>query len=205
MKATRHGDLFTWNAYQPDRHIDFNGFYWRRPQGGVLFDPMPLRPAVLDWLQRQPGSVRSIVISNADHLRAGPELGTCLGASLFAPRGDREALSSGVDGWYDESTPLPAELGLEVYWIHGGKTEAEAVIRLPELDAVLFGDVVRSDASGVLRLLPSAKLRDEARVCAELRALAALRFSSVLLGDGDSLFTGARAAFDRLLAELPAS
>ena len=47
------------------------------------------------------------------------------------------------------------------------------------------------------------RFEDEARVCSDLRDLAGLAFSSVLLGDGDSLFTGARAAFDRLLAALP--
>ena len=204
MKATRHEDLFTWSDYQPDRRIDFNGFYWRRPAGGVLFDPMPLGPTILEWLAEQPGAVRFIIITNADHLRAGPELGERLGARLIAPTCDRGLLPSGIDGWYDESTPLPSELGIDAHWIHGGKTAAEAAIHLPELDCLLFGDIVRSHASGVLRLLPDAKLEDEARVCADLRGLAGLSFSSVLLGDGDSLFTGARAAFDRLLASLPA-
>ena len=164
---------------------------------------MPLCPTILEWLSEQPGAVRFIILTNADHLRAGPELRDRLSARLIAPSCDRELLPSGIDGWYDENTPLPTELGLDAHWVHGGKTEAEAVIHLPDLDALLFGDIVRSDASGVLRRLPNPKVRDEARVCADLRGLAGLSFSSVLLGDGDSLFTGARAAFDRLLAALP--
>ena len=203
MKATRHEDLFTWSVYQPDRRIDFNGFYWRRREGGVLIDPMPLCATTLAWLAEQPGAVRFIILTNVDHLRAGPELKDRFEARLIAPSCDRELLPSGIDGWYDESTSLPPELCIDAHWVHGGKTEAEAVIYLRDLDALLFGDIVRSDASGVLRLLPNPKVQDEARVCADLRGLASLSFSSVLLGDGDSLFTGAREAFDRLLAALP--
>ena len=202
MKATRHADLFTWNVYQPDRRIDFNGFYWRRHGGGVLIDPMPLSADSLDWLAGQAGTVRFVILTNADHLRAGVELRDEFGARLIAPGCDRELLPNCIDAWYDEKTPLPPELGIDAHWVHGGKTEAEAVLHIPKLDALLFGDIVRSHESGVLRLLPSAKIRDRTRVCKDLRALAVLSFSCVLLGDGDSLFTGAPAAFERLLASL---
>ena len=203
MKATRHEDLFTWNVYQPDRRIDFNGFYWRRPGGGVLIDPMPLSRGQLEWLAEQPAAVCFVILTNADHLRAGLELRDQFGARLIAPRCDRELLPRGIDGWYDESTALPPELDISAHWVHGGKTEAEAVLHIPELDALLFGDIVRSHESGVLRLLPGPKIQDEARVAKDLRDLAVLSFSCVLLGDGDSLFTGARVAFDDLLATLP--
>ena len=65
MKATAIEDLFLWSVYQPERRIDFNGFYWRRDDGGVLIDPMPLREDSADWLRGPQGGVRWIVLTNA--------------------------------------------------------------------------------------------------------------------------------------------
>src|SRR5262245_19848894 len=34
MKRTSLEGLYVWSAFQPDRAIDFNGFFWRRRDGG---------------------------------------------------------------------------------------------------------------------------------------------------------------------------
>ncbi|MCA8943038.1 MAG: MBL fold metallo-hydrolase [Planctomycetes bacterium] len=203
MKPTRKDGLFLWNVYQPDRRIDFNGFYWAR-HGGVLVDPMPLSDTAIAWL-REHGGVRWIVVTNADHVRAAPELRAAFGARVLAPETDRAVLeASQADAWFGETTPLPAELAMttEVRWLHGGKTGAEAVLYFRPLRAILFGDAVRSHEIGRLRLLPDAKVADRARLIADVRSLADLEFDAILLGDGDCLFTGARRAFDELLATL---
>ena len=72
MKATALEDLFTWSVYQPDRRIDFNGFYWRRPAGGVLIDPMPLTEDAESWLAEQAGGVRWIVFGKIETEFFGP-------------------------------------------------------------------------------------------------------------------------------------
>jgi glyoxylase-like metal-dependent hydrolase (beta-lactamase superfamily II) len=197
MKATAIEDLFLWSVYQADRRIDFNGFYWRRPSGGILFDPMPLREESAAWLRDQNGAVSWILLTNADHLRDALALREAFGARIIAPETDREALAGCADDWYGTASPLPEELlsNIEVRWLYGGKTPAEAVLILPALRAILFGDAVRSHESGVLRLLPDAKLEDRSRLVADLADLRQVDFDAVLLGDGDCLFTGARVAF----------
>lgn len=203
MKTTAIEHLFFWSVYQPDRRIDFNGFYWRRADGGILFDPMPLPTESAAWLGEQEGGVQWIVLTNVDHLRAAAALRDAFGARIVAPETDRDALAleGCVDDWYGPARALPAglESSLDVHWLRGGKTVAEAVLHLPLLGAILFGDAVRSHESGVLRLLPDEKLSDRERLVEDVAALRDLEFTAVLLGDGDCLFTGARAAFLELV------
>ena len=106
-----------------------------------------------------------------------------------------------VDGWFDTASDLPTELasGIEIYPLKGGKSPMEPAIYLKSLQAIYFADVVRSHASGVLRLLPDEKLKDAGQVASSLGALAGLPVEAVLLGDGDSIYNGARAALDTLL------
>ena len=204
MKSTALDGLFTWSVYQPDRCIDFNGFFWTRPNGNVLIDPMPLDAGGLAFV-RERGGARWIVLTNADHWRASGELGVALGAEIWAPALERERLSGcAVDGWFTAREELPEGLrgDVEVFPVHGGKSSVEIAFRLVPLDALLFGDVVRSHASGELMLLPEAKLVDPARVRADLRVLAGREPRAVLLGDGDSLFAGAGEVFRSFLREL---
>lgn len=206
MKSTILEGLSTWGAWQPDRRIDFNGFHWRRPDGGVLIDPMALSDDRLERLVEL-GGARWTLVTNADHLRAAPELRERLGAEIWAPAGDRERFgehAEHVDGWFKSASDLPASLrsDVEVHAIRGGKSPVEIAFHLRPLRALLFGDVVRSHESGVLRLLPDPKIANRERVVSDLRPLAELDVEAVLLGDGDSLFVGGGHAFRAFVAGL---
>ena len=101
-----------------------------------------------------------------------------------------------VDLWLAPDADLPAELedDLAVHWVRGGKSEIEAAFELRPLDAVVFGDIVRSHVSGELRLLPDPKLSDRAAAAKDLAPLLARTWRALLLGDGDSLFRDAAGA-----------
>ena len=129
------------------------------------------------------------------------------GASIAAPEPDRERLgarAANVDHWFGPDQALPDGLGqaFEVRWLHGGKSPAEAALYLVPQRALLFGDLVRSHESGRLRMLPDDKLSDPARARSDVRTLRDLNLEAILLGDGDSLFTGARSAWLDFLREL---
>lgn len=70
------------------------------------------------------------------------------------------------------------------------------------LKAPLFADLVRSHVSGEPRLLPDAKLRSKASVTQGLQALAEYQLVTILLSDGDSIFTGPSDAWTAFLAGL---
>ncbi len=206
MKSTILETVRHWGVYQPDRRIDFNGFFWSRPEGGLLIDPMPLEADSLAEL-RDAGGAAWILVTNRDHWRASAELARTLGSRIAAPAADRGrfgAEAAAVDLWFEGEADLPAPLGehLGLRWIAGGKSSREPVLVLRAEGALLFGDVVRSHVSGRLTLLPDAKLADRAQVVRDVRALADLEPNALLLGDGDSLFRGAAEEFRRFLDSL---
>jgi hypothetical protein len=207
MKSTRLEGVRYWGQYQPDRRIDFNGFHWQSPAGGVLIDPMPLDEAQLAELRELGGAVW-ILVTNREHLRAAPALREALGARLLAPAEERERLGEDarhVDGWFSSTADLPAELAacIDVIPLHGGKSPMEPAFYLRPLQALYFADLVRSHASGALRLLPDEKIRDRSEVLVSLREVADLPVEAVLLGDGDGLYRGAEEALQELLGTAP--
>lgn len=206
MKSTRFKGLRTWNAFQADRGIDFNGFAWQLDGHGLLIDPMALTAEQITTLREGDG-VSWVMVTNFDHLRSAVELKRALSAKLLAPTPDRERFGDAegdVDQWYGSSEELPGPLrgALEIHWLEGGKSPSEPVLYLKPLNALLFADLVRSHVSGELRLLPDPKLRSKATVVQGLQALAEYQPDAILLGDGDSLFTGAAEAWSEFLSGL---
>lgn len=204
VKKTCIDGLYYWSRFQPDREIDFNGFYWARPKGGVLFDPLDLGPAERAALDLH-GGARWIVLTNFDHLRAAPDLARELSLEVLAPAEERARFgdaAGAVDGWYTAAAGLPEELGIEAVELTGGKSPVEMALYLRPLEVLLFGDLVRSHASGRLMLLPDAKLADRERVVAGLRPLTELAKRAVCLGDGDSIWYRADEAYSELVSSL---
>jgi len=198
MKNTRIGGVRYWSRYQHDRRIDFNGFFVADPSGGVLIDPVELEADELAEL-RDLGGARTIVISNGDHVRASVELAKECGARLIAPAVERDRLGHlPIDDWFSGSHDLPPGLSerWEVHWLLGGKWPKEAALYLKPQRAWYFGDAVRCHESGRLRTLPEPKIADRRALESSIRALSGRDVQAVLLGDGDSIFNGAREALD---------
>lgn len=207
MKSTRHDGLFFWSVHQTDRGIDFNGFFWKRERGNLLIDPLPLDDADRAFIEAE-GGARFVLVTNAHHLREAPALARHFGAALLAPAAERAAFgeaAAAITHWIDGDASLPEELreDLRVFTLDGTKTAGELALYLAPLRALLFGDSVRAHRAGELCLLPDAMLRDKAALLESLRPLLAQDADAVLLGDGDSLFTGGRAALCAMLEALP--
>jgi glyoxylase-like metal-dependent hydrolase (beta-lactamase superfamily II) len=206
MKDTILDGVHGWSAFQPDRRIDFCAWFWRRPGGNVMFDPLPLDESNARFVEAA-GGVACVLLTNADHWRGTSAVVDRFGAKVCAPSGDRErfeARAERVDVWFDSVAQLPCGLDadLELRLLHGGKSPVEAAFWLKPVRGLYVGDAVRSHVSGVLRLLPDDKLADRARLCADLATLRDLNLQALLLGDGDSFFCGARGAFLAFLREL---
>jgi uncharacterized cupin superfamily protein/glyoxylase-like metal-dependent hydrolase (beta-lactamase superfamily II) len=208
MKKTILENLYVWNAFQPERGIDFNAFFWVRPGGdNVLIDPLPLDEAKAAFI-RERGGARWILVTNADHWRASDAVRDAFRAAVYAPAAERERLARDgrkTDHGFDGNGGLPAELREEVTAlpVRGGKTEGEMALYLKPLRAIVFGDVVRSHVSGRLTLLPDEKLSDKGAVLDSLRRAIPLPFEAILVGDGDCVYQDAREAFFRMLDGLP--
>lgn len=184
MKALHRPDLFGWAGYDESRDVDFNGVAWIRPDGNVLFDPMPMSAHHRAHLDRL-GGAAWIVITNSDHTRDALTLAQALGAKLAGPAAERSSFPFPCETWLahgDELVP-----GLVAMTLDGSKTPGELAFVL-EGRTLITGDLVRAHRAGSLMLLPDPKLTDKAAAIASLRRLAALEVDAVLVGDGWPVF-----------------
>ncbi|MCO4771002.1 MAG: MBL fold metallo-hydrolase [Deltaproteobacteria bacterium] len=185
MKSLHRSDLFAWSAFDEARNVDFNGTFWARDEGNVMFDPMPMGDHDLAHAHEL-GGVSWIVLTNADHVREAAELAIVFGAQIAAPSGDRERPDLHgvpVSIWLDDDELFE---GAQVLRMHGSKTPGELAFQLG--DTVICGDLVRGQRAGSLNLLPDPKLSDKAAALASVAKLAALEPTAVVVGDGQSVF-----------------
>jgi glyoxylase-like metal-dependent hydrolase (beta-lactamase superfamily II) len=198
MKRLHRKDLFSWSVFNERLDIDFNSVAWVRPDGNILFDPVPLTPHDRAHLA-QLGGVRWIVISNSAHVRDSAQWAEAFKARLAGPRAERATFPLACERWLGEGEELVP--GLVAREMEGSKTPGELAFVLEETTLVT-GDLIRSHRAGrLMLLLPEQGLTDRARALASVARLAALpRIEAVLVGDGWSVFRDGRT----LLAELAA-
>jgi len=200
MKSLHRPDLFAWSVFDEPRNVDFNGHLWTRPEGNVLFDPMPMSSHDRAHLEAL-GGAAWIMISNADHARDAALLCADLGARVGAPaeeqeRAELQALAASAPVEWIAADAVHGPTGLRCITMRGSKTKGEFAFLLPGGDVLITGDLVRAHRAGSLNLLPDPKLADKAAAVESVARLAALSgVEAVLVGDGQSIFRGGR---DRL-------
>lgn len=196
MKRLHRSDLYGWSAFDEARDIDFNSVAWVRPEGNVLFDPLPMSAHDLAHL-RALGGAAWIILTNSMHVRAAPELAAELGAQVAGPAAERGSFPLRCQRWLqDGDEPVP---GLRVYEMDGSKTPGELALVLEET-TLITGDLLRAHVADSLHLLPRDKLADPARAAASVRRLAELPLSAILVGDGFCLFRDGAARLRALAA-----
>lgn len=197
MKALHRTDLFGWSSFDEARNVDFHGLLWRRVEGNVLVDPMPLTAHDRAHLEEL-GGVAWIVVTNSDHLRATEEIASWSGALIAAPAAESETWVGRVDRWLGEGDELLP--GLRVVAMSGSKTEGELALVL-DGTTLITGDLIRAHRAGSLMMLPDGKLKDRSAAVASVVRLATLAsIETVLVGDGWHVF-GDGAAQVQALAE----
>ena len=196
-KTLHRPDLFGWSRFDEARNLDFHGVLWRRPEGNVAVDPLPLSPHDLAHVEAL-GGVRWIALTNSDHVRGTPELVERFGAEVAAPQAERGRFDVPISRWLADGEALvPGLVALE---LEGSKTPGELAFVLEET-TLITGDLVRAHAGGRLDLLPAAKLRDLAAARRSVARLAALpRVEAVLVGDGWPVFRDGSARLRELVA-----
>lgn len=170
-----------WSAWQPDRGMAFNSYLFERDGGCIAVDPLPLDDQSLDQIAKL-GGVRTIVITNRDHERSAQALRDRFGARDATLEPEGEVFPGAF------VVPLPH-----------GKTDDEVALYLPAGQAAVVGDALIGAPAGSLSLLAAEKLADRERFVMTLRRLWGLQLQTLLLGDGQPLFTGADAAIGALL------
>ena len=195
MKRLHRPDLFGWSAFDESRNLDFHSVLWKRADGNVAIDPLPLSAHDRKHLAEL-GGVALVVVTNSDHTRAAEAIAKECGARIAGPAAERDAFPFTCDLWLSNGDePLP---GLKAIALDGSKTPGELALVI-DGTTLVTGDLVRAHEGGRLTTLPAAKLKDPARAAASVRRLAALPgIDAILVGDGWPIFRGAGVALREL-------
>jgi uncharacterized cupin superfamily protein len=194
MQSTIVPGVWFWSRWQPDRGLDFNGFFVESTQGNFVVDPIDPDDATLENLRAR--GVAAIVITNRDHERASAKVAEATGAATLASNLDAPLLSKPVHG-----TLAPGDRvhGWRVLGLEGFKTAGEIALYDASRRAAIIGDAVWGTPAGALTLMPDAKLADPRRAALSARIFRALPIDHLLVGDGASIFGYAQAAIGAML------
>lgn len=191
--------IFTWPWFSQRHGYDFNGYLVRHPGGNVCVDPVEMPPEVEGEIASL-GVVR-IVLTNRNHFRASMKLKERTGAPIAIHPADAGfAREKGTS--IDEELRSGDRVGPFDIVPSPGKSPGEVALHWAERRILLVGDACVGKPPGECALLPDAVIDDKARLTVSLRALAALDFDALLLGDGAPILEGGRAALRRLVEGL---
>jgi uncharacterized cupin superfamily protein len=194
MRQTVVRGVWSWSRWQPDRNLDFNGFFAESPDGNLAVDPVEPDEATLEDLRAR--GVATVLVTNRDHERASAAVAAATGAEIVASALDGPLLTRPPD-----RTVQPGDKvrGWTVIGLDGCKTAGEIALYDRERRAGIVGDVLWGTPAGALTLMPDAKLADPPRAVLSLRRLRALSIDHLLVGDGACLFGNAHDVIDATL------
>ena len=176
--------IWRWHERSDRLGYDLNGWYWSEAGQAVAVDPPDLSDAARERMEEL-GKPTLIVVTNRTHWRATPALREWSGAEIAMSAVD----AAGVDGPVERVLSADDELpgGWRVIEVPGKTLGEIALYREAGPGVLIVGDSLIGDPPGRLRLLPSAKLDDRGLLIVSLAQLGALRFHTLLVGDGEPI------------------
>ena len=194
MRQTVVPGVWSWSRWQPDRALDFNGFFVESADGNLVVDPIDPGDDLLADLRVR--GVAAVLVTNRDHERATAAVVEATGAQVIASALDAPSLTVHVD-----RTVAPGDivLGWTVIGLSGFKTPGEIALYDRALRTAIVGDALWGTPAGALTLMPDAKLADPAQAALSARALRARTIDHLLVGDGDCVFGNAHEAIGAML------
>ena len=188
--------IHQWSWLSPEKGIDFNGLCVVTKGGSILVDPVPFAEGDEARI-RTLGTPNTILITNRHHSRRAAECREIFGARILAPRDDAAALPFAADATYANGERLPG--GFIAVTVADSKSPGESALHDPPRRLLVLGDALIGKPTGELSFLPPDKFADIAKARVGVRALLALDFDAVLVGDGSSLLSGGTEAIRRAL------
>lgn len=189
MKRLMFEDFYSWSIFSQQRQIDFNGHLWIRPEGNVLIDPVPMNDDQFAKFQKL-GGASHIIITNRDHEREAGFFREKTGAEVIVHEADANELSIKPDRTIQgEDNIFPGLLAIHLRY---GKSPGEIALYWRNRGIILVGDLVAGEPMGQFSLLMDEKLESPPKAAYECRKLLRHKFDAILVGDGHSIFHGAK-------------
>ena len=188
--------IYSWPWFSEPHGYNFNGHFIRHADGNLCVDPVEPSEEDLEELARQ--GVARILITNRNHSRAANKIRARTGArTAIHPADAPHARSEGAE--LDDELKIGDKVGPFVVVGAPGKSPGEVVLHWPERKILLVGDAVVGDPPGKCKLLPDKVVDDPQRFRESVRALLALDFDILLVGDGAPILQSAKERLQELI------
>jgi glyoxylase-like metal-dependent hydrolase (beta-lactamase superfamily II) len=186
--------IFTWPWFSEPHGYNFNGHFIRHPGGNLCIDPV--EPTATDLEELARFGVSRILLTNRNHSRAANKVRARTGArTAIHPADAPHARKEGAE--LDDELSLGDQIGPFVVVPVPGKSPGEVAFHWPDRRILIVGDAVVGDPPGRCKLLPEKVIDNLLRLRESVRALLALDFNTLLVGDGEPILQSAN---DRLRA-----
>jgi glyoxylase-like metal-dependent hydrolase (beta-lactamase superfamily II) len=193
--------VFIWPWFSEPHGYDFNGHLVRDPSGNVCVDPVQADEDVLAALVRE--GVAVIALTNRNHVRAADAVRARTGARVLVHEAD--AAYARAQGATIDGELVPGErVGPFTIVAVPGKSPGEVALHWPERRLLIVGDALIGNPPGRCAFLREKVMDDPPRLRASVRALLALDFDVLLVGDGTPILTGAKECVRTLCDSVPA-
>ena len=181
--------VFTWSWFSPEKKFNFNGHILKTEHGVVMVDPVALTEGDLAYIEAAGLKPDALVITNRNHLRTREDVLSRWNVKTVLH--EAEVAQAGVPSdWVVEDGD--DVYGLTVVHVPG-KSPGEIALLWPERRVLLVGDALIAPY-GKIKTVPEEKMDDPALMKTSLARLKTLDFDALLVGDGDSVLSGAKAA-----------
>ena len=187
-------DIYTWSVFSDEKQLNFNGWFIQNQLssfGNIIIDPP--EPSEKDLVQMQKlGGVQQIIITNQHHIRRASVIRKKFNSKLQINSADAPNIELTIDTKFTNGSLIAGFLKAVV--VPNNKTAGETALYWAERKLLYVGDALIGDPPGKLRLLPEKMYADIQRAKNGIKTLMDLDFDILLVGDGDSILSGAKTA-----------
>lgn len=189
--------IATWSWFSEEKQLNFNGHLLDVGEHRILVDPPPLSDDDLSKLSNA-GQVDYILLTNRDHQRESAKYKDALNTRVYVPQADAPEMSVTPDKTFVDGELLPG--GIWVVHLSDQKSPGESALFIQQGRGILIvGDALLGKPEGSVSMLPAEKYADPAKARESLRRLLKYNFDSILVGDGASILTNAKAVVTKAL------
>lgn len=190
--------IWTWPWFSERHNYNFNGFLVL--DGNICIDPVEPDVDTLDEIARL--GVARIVLTNRNHVRAANAVRARTGAkTAIHPADAAYARQQGAE--IDAELRVGDKVGPLTIVAVPGKSPGEIALHWADRRLLIVGDAIIGNPPGRCSLLPDKVLDDPARLRASIGRLLELDVDTLLVGDGESILSGAKEQLHALVASFP--
>jgi glyoxylase-like metal-dependent hydrolase (beta-lactamase superfamily II) len=190
--------IWQWSWFSEEKKLDFNGLFLTVGEHRILVDPPPMTPEDLAQARRG-GAVDYVLITNRDHEREAAALQKEFHCQVWVPAVDAPQMAVKADKTYRDGELLAG--GIWAVHLSDQKAPGESALFIQQGKGILIvGDALIGKPPGSVAMLPAEKYADAAKAREGLKRLLKYDFDALLVGDGASILSGARAVVEKFLA-----